>query len=557
MHEDSYDDDSYSASYSLDDIASHCEKLGLSSIYEDVESHKSPQKQRDEPTAKFSDESTNDSYSVDDDFTSSSKQGKNGWNDVASSSPDSPKQCDGTTSQHDEPNEEFLGEEESASLPIPINIPQQHGNTPEKCVHQENINERKQGHLGTNDNVTRIDEHLDAVSSDSFEQTPAQKQTKRDIIETDDYEYIGEVELTRNENTTPMHSHCNSNGSTKQQKEPKEPKYPSEEASKLQCQDAQTQTKLKSSIHRVHKPRTAKLKPASFVPRCAYALTKSMKIQRGEIEIKQEEPTKVRRYSKQRLEQLAKPVKHHIYEKENIQPESSSTTHKSKKKCLEYDADDGGNFLDRMESMERQRQHKLVRAAAEALYVARVDKKVCSNCGTVQSYDEMDEERTKCQNDGCKNGKHYYQPPTLFVLKKFEQRMERSTQRRSLILDRVEEERRSSIIHTSQRMSRRQKALQEKVSKEGNDFNTRMTNDIEARKKKIHHLAEHRVELLSKEYTFAPKLNVAERLIRHRKGGWDSLAKPLRRYTEEYQPPKESRKKKKKRRRKKPLESAW
>mmetsp|Transcript_14112 Transcript_14112/g.24071 ORF Transcript_14112/g.24071 Transcript_14112/m.24071 type:complete len:105 (-) Transcript_14112:406-720(-) len=84
-----------------------------------------------------------------------------------------------------------------------------------------------------------------------------------------------------------------------------------------------------------------------------------------------------------------------------------------------------------------------------------------------------------------------------------------------------------------------------------------MARDIEARKEKIEHLAKHQIELMSKEYTFTPKLNVAEHLIRNRRGGISELSKPLRRYTEEYQPPKDEIKIKRKRRRKKPLESPW
>eukprot|EP00578_Thalassiosira_sp_NH16_P023377 CAMPEP_0181096840 /NCGR_PEP_ID=MMETSP1071-20121207/11246_1 /TAXON_ID=35127 /ORGANISM="Thalassiosira sp., Strain NH16" /LENGTH=211 /DNA_ID=CAMNT_0023179273 /DNA_START=353 /DNA_END=988 /DNA_ORIENTATION=- len=206
--------------------------------------------------------------------------------------------------------------------------------------------------------------------------------------------------------------------------------------------------------------------------------------------------------------------------------------------------------------MERQRQQKLVRRAAEAVYNARADKKVCKNCGTTQSFDEANEGRTECQNDVCRSRKFLYQPPTQFVLKQFEERMDRSAKRRSLVFERIEEERRSTIIHTSQRKSRRQQELQEKVSKL--DFHTRMAKDIAARKEKIQHLESTAMALLVAEHSFKPKLNVKDHLIRNRKSGWDSLATPLRRYTEDYKPPDEGRRrKKKKRRRRKPLESPW
>ena len=67
------------------------------------------------------------------------------------------------------------------------------------------------------------------------------------------------------------------------------------------------------------------------------------------------------------------------------------------------------------------------------------------------------------------------------------------------------------------------------------------------------------MKLLLEEHSFKPKLKVPDSLIRNRKGGWDTLATPARRYTEEYQPPDDDwgRKKKKRRRQRKPLESPW
>lgn len=165
--------------------------------------------------------------------------------------------------------------------------------------------------------------------------------------------------------------------------------------------------------------------------------------------------------------------------------------------------------------------------------------------------------KTNCQSDRCKKGKKggHFQSSSKFEIKAFEQRMARSARRRSLILEGIEEERRLSQLG-SRRCSRRQKELRDKVSTDG-DFNVRMANDIIARKKKGKSLAS--LEQLGKEYTFAPQLNIREDLVRHRRGGWDFLSKPLRRYTEEYQPPEESpqRKKVQRRRRKKPIETPW
>ena len=281
-----------------------------------------------------------------------------------------------------------------------------------------------------------------------------------------------------------------------------------------------------------------------------------MQTDMGNSENDQEQPAKSCRYSQQRLNQLAQPVKHRLYSKnkENIPPNDACKAPKARRKSVEdYDEP----FLDRMEMMEKQRQEKLIRAAAEALYDASTDKKKCHNCGSTQSYDEMISGSDICQSDKCRNKKHSYKPPRSFSLKELQRSTERSSQRRSLVIDRIQEERRSSIVQTRQRRSLRQVELQEKVAKEGLDFNARMQKDIEARKSKIQHIEQTKMEiLLSKEYTFKPKLKIAEHLIRTRKGGWDSLAAPQRRYTEEYQPP-PSRAKKKKRRRMKPLESPW
>ena len=274
-----------------------------------------------------------------------------------------------------------------------------------------------------------------------------------------------------------------------------------------------------------------------------------MKMQRGEGEAQPETPHTAVHFSRKRLEQLARPIQHRIYRRGGIAPEPPGPL-PAKTPGLEDNGDgDWENFLDRMECAEEERRQKLARAAAEARYDARADKKVCSRCGAAQSYDEMAEGKTRCPRATCQDGGSY-QPPAKFDLAIFKQRMERSRQRRSLVLDRVEEERRSSIERTCQKKTQRQRALQEKVSRgEGNDFEARMHRDIAQRKEKIRHLAEHRVELLSKEYTFTPKLNVKEELLRHRKGGWESLATPLRRHTEEYRPPHEEGRGTKKRRR--------
>jgi hypothetical protein len=165
----------------------------------------------------------------------------------------------------------------------------------------------------------------------------------------------------------------------------------------------------------------------------------------------------------------------------------------------------------------------------------------------------MTKGKMECSNDGCRNEKHCYGPPRHFKLRSFEERMKRSALRRSLILSRIEEERKSKILSTCQKTSRHQQELREMASVE--DFNTRMANDIRDRKEKIANLEQTARAMLEKEHSFKPKLHVAESLIKHRRGGLDRLSQPSRRYTEEYQPPYDEVEKMKKKYRKKPLES--
>ena len=128
-------------------------------------------------------------------------------------------------------------------------------------------------------------------------------------------------------------------------------------------------------------------------------------------------------------------------------------------------------------------------------------------------------------------------------------------------MERIQVERRLSIIRASNRKTRHQKELLDKVEKARGDFHSRMSKDIEVRKKKIQNMEKTARALLEKEHCFKPKLNVAEHLIRNRKGGLENLAVPQRRYTQEYVPPDDDefriQKKKKRSSRRKPLESLW
>ena len=329
--------------------------------------------------------------------------------------------------------------------------------------------------------------------------------------------------------------------------------------------DAQTQTipKAKKTHHNIQqtKPKPRIKKPSDFVPRCAYAQTKAMKLKKAEelkaAQAEREKSTKkVLRYSKKRLERLAQPAKHHVYDnKENIQPKSETSKAK-KKKSVDDESDYGPNFLERMETMEQERRESMARATAEALYQARTDKKKCPKCGTCQTFDEMIHDKTECQNDKCRRGKEkqIYHPPSKFEIKSFEERQRRSQQRHSLAVERIKEERRASLV--GGRKSLHQQELLDKVEKARGDFHSRMAKDVAARKDKLMNAEKTARLRLEEDYSFKPKLHVAEHLIRNREGGWENLAAPSRRYTEEYQPP-VLRTTKKKTKRRKPLDSPW
>ena len=85
--------------------------------------------------------------------------------------------------------------------------------------------------------------------------------------------------------------------------------------------------------------------------------------------------------------------------------------------------------------------------------------------------------------------------------------MEKSAQRRKLIIARIiEEDRRSSFNFTVPKRNRTQQTLIEKVSTD--DFFTRMANDIRARKEKLVTLEKNLRLEKEKKQSFKPKTNV-------------------------------------------------
>ena len=132
---------------------------------------------------------------------------------------------------------------------------------------------------------------------------------------------------------------------------------------------AQNQEDPTESLHCEHTKR-----PASSAPRCSYdAETKSMKLKKATNTQRAERKSKkVSCYSVERLAQLSKPVER----RSSHSVDDNKTTHKPKNTSLDT-SNDGPSFLgflERMESKEAERKEKAQRAAARALYDAKVDK---------------------------------------------------------------------------------------------------------------------------------------------------------------------------------------
>lgn len=486
QEESYYDDDDYS-----DDFASH---LGLSSINEDVElcqttpsSHLLPQLSVTQPQqynytveeeSKDEDDDDNDgSYSVDD-FTyisssTATRHSHNGNDDTkdeeysvdkhfvsgnaslvqASSScscgdesKDNEDTTDGDAPTIGEESKEMMGSKHD-DVDVVISSP------------------------ATNNNV----EELGPTTPPTHNQTTSSSSEPLDA-ET------SEVDTTFTSTTAVVHSDGVDDNSTTCQLQENTP------CRQPQMGNAQTQTEPKSKCKSPQHQTKVIKKPADFVPRCAYAQTKAMKLRKmkeaDEMQEKGQSSSNTnyttKKYSKKRLEQLSKPNKHHLYnDKENIKPPSNLLGKKTKSKksvgndnaddddagSVDYGDDHNDAFLERMDSMEQERRERAELAKQETLYDVRTDKHKCKNCGGTQSYDDMIQGNAYCQNDRCRSGKHKYQPPRQFKVNEFEARQRRCSQRRSLVMRRIKEERRSSIFETSQRKSRLQMELSNKVSK--------------------------------------------------------------------------------------------
>lgn len=64
---------------------------------------------------------------------------------------------------------------------------------------------------------------------------------------------------------------------------------------------------------------------------------------------------------------------------------------------------DKAMFIIRMESQEQARRNAITSAVGEADYTARLDRKMCPNCGNYQSYSEWKAKIKRCQGEKCRN----------------------------------------------------------------------------------------------------------------------------------------------------------
>lgn len=109
------------------------------------------------------------------------------------------------------------------------------------------------------------------------------------------------------------------------------------------------------STKKKYKPKEAPL------PRCATLTTKCMA--KSEPAIEQKKKSKIK-YSLKRLQVLAQPRKHHMYVQENTHPNIKA---KPTKKTTTQTKSQHNNFLDRIETMERERREKLDYARGKSL----------------------------------------------------------------------------------------------------------------------------------------------------------------------------------------------
>ena len=317
MQQISHDEDSYS----FDEFASKCDQLGLSPIHEEVASKTMPKcsESRDSGTV-------DDSYSADDDF--------------------------------DSPQEEIVGEYASS---------QDRDQSTDKASVDDDFDSPQKETVGEfrDQSIDKVEHTTPPVPSNTAvyrgdSQEGSQLQILTAKVEHDD-ENIGDIDTT-----IPL------DANTKLVRPDVQSNFQEEKSSELlPITEAQTQEEQKVSLHHEHIPHTKRT--ASYVPRCAYSETKSMKLKKGALQSAEQKSAKLHRYSLERLSQLSKPVEHRAYHSDN--GIDFKTANKPKKTPLDS-SECVSSFLERMATKEEERREKLQRAVARAIYDAKVDK-VC------------------------------------------------------------------------------------------------------------------------------------------------------------------------------------
>lgn len=175
-------------------------------------------------------------------------------------------------------------------------------------------------------------------------------------------------------------------------------------------------------------------------------------------------------YSTFRIDVLSQP------RRERLPPETKTPTRTSTRSSW-------NEFLQRQQNMERQRQLKLEYMLKQREYNTSVDKLKCSKCDTEQSFDEFFNRNQFCPC-GAKYSKNY------FHLRRFEERMFRSSVRKQQQIQKILSERQSLLEKGKLRFAA--KATREgqdaKLIDHPDDFLRRMAIDLHKRKAKLEEL---------------------------------------------------------------------
>ena len=132
-------------------------------------------------------------------------------------------------------------------------------------------------------------------------------------------------------------------------------------------------------------------------------------------------------------------------------------------------------------------QDKLEQAAHKFHYETSI-KLQCKACGSYQTLEENLANDLKCKSERCRGKGNMYSKPGKFILAKFEERLQRSSMQRSLRIEEIKEERKSTLDPQITR-SKKQLELQAKSSRNGGSFEERMQRDLQRRKERLSKLS--------------------------------------------------------------------